>query len=88
MSFFWRQADKTDDNALFLAMKQKGLSVLAEQAFEVSFRGQNPVYPNILLFFLIGVDFTYAKSIYIQTHLCSHFQFLNSFVYILRSILR
>lgn len=26
-------------NALFLAMKQKGLSVLAEQAFEVSFRG-------------------------------------------------
>lgn len=26
-------------NAVFLAMKQKGLSVLAEQAFEVSFRG-------------------------------------------------
>jgi len=26
-------------NALFLAMKQKGLSVLAEQVFEVSFRG-------------------------------------------------
>jgi GxxExxY protein len=26
-------------NALFLAMKQKGLSILAEQAFEVSFRG-------------------------------------------------
>jgi GxxExxY protein len=31
--------EKVYKNALFLAMKQKGLNVLTEQAFEVTFRG-------------------------------------------------